>query len=137
MGYYTNLHGELEPSRPLTEAEVALIQEIFRKKDLDYFAYIDDDGEGLIDFNEGESGKFYDGVESLKHALELFAIKISDNDNEADRTNPRVPLSVTYSGTLDVEGEENDDMWRIIVQNNTVFTQKPQIIWRDEDIIPA
>jgi hypothetical protein len=135
MGYYSSITGELEPSRPLTESEVALIKEIFRKKDLDYFVYIDD--YGVIDFSQGESGKFYDGDKAVKHAFELFESKIFDNDNEEDRQNPSVPLSVTYSGTLDITGEEPEDMWRIIVRENKVFTQQARIVWEDEDIEPV
>jgi hypothetical protein len=35
----------------------------------------------------------------------------------------------TFSGYLYVEGEENDDMWRLYVKDGKAIQVKPEIVW--------
>lgn len=39
----------------------------------------------------------------------------------------------SWSGRLECEGEENTDMWRVIVRNGRAVRVEPRIVWPDED----
>ncbi|GAA3807556.1 DUF6205 family protein [Streptomyces chiangmaiensis] len=38
----------------------------------------------------------------------------------------------TFSGRLECEGEENTDIWRVIVRNGRAQRIEPRIVWPDE-----
>jgi len=38
----------------------------------------------------------------------------------------------TFTGRLDCEGEDNADMWRVIVRQGRVTRVEPRIVWPDE-----
>ena len=39
----------------------------------------------------------------------------------------------TFTGRLECEGEENTDLWRVIVRNGRAVRVEPRIVWPDED----
>jgi hypothetical protein len=39
----------------------------------------------------------------------------------------------TFTGRLDCEGEENTDMWRVVVRDGRAVRVEPRIVWPDED----
>lgn len=39
----------------------------------------------------------------------------------------------TFTGRLDCEGEENTDLWRVIVRDGRAVKVTPTIVWPDED----
>ena len=39
----------------------------------------------------------------------------------------------TFTGRLDCEGEENTDMWRVVVRDGRAVKVEPRIVWPDED----
>lgn len=39
----------------------------------------------------------------------------------------------TFTGRLDCEGEENTDMWRVVVRDGRAVKVTPRIVWPDED----
>lgn len=38
-----------------------------------------------------------------------------------------------FTGRLDCEGEENTDMWRVVVRDGRAVKVQPRIVWPDED----
>lgn len=38
-----------------------------------------------------------------------------------------------WSGRLECEGEDNSDMWRVVIRNGRAVKVQPRIIWPDED----
>ncbi len=39
----------------------------------------------------------------------------------------------TFTGRLDCEGEENTDLWRVIIRVGRAVKVQPRIVWPDED----
>ncbi|MFF2189284.1 DUF6205 family protein [Streptomyces sp. NPDC058155] len=39
----------------------------------------------------------------------------------------------TFTGRLECEGEENSDMWRVVVRDGRALKIKPRIVWPNED----
>ncbi|MFF0790412.1 DUF6205 family protein [Streptomyces spiralis] len=39
----------------------------------------------------------------------------------------------TFTGRLECEGEENTDIWRVIVRDGRALRIEPRIVWPDED----
>lgn len=39
----------------------------------------------------------------------------------------------TFTGRLECEGEENTDIWRVIVRGHRAVKVQPRIVWPDED----
>lgn len=39
----------------------------------------------------------------------------------------------TFTGRLDCEGEENTDLWRVVIRNGRAVKVEPRIVWPDED----
>jgi hypothetical protein len=39
----------------------------------------------------------------------------------------------TFTGRLDCEGEENTDIWRVVVRDGRAVKVEPRIVWPDED----
>lgn len=128
MGYYSDVYGELQPDTPLDDATLAKIETIYQDNEYDLSQAADltleDNGfgdmavpRGTVDFSPCEAFKLYDGAEIVT----TFLHQVKEE------------TGVTYSGTLDIEGEANDDIWRIIVEKSEVFTLRPKIVWNDED----
>jgi hypothetical protein len=38
-----------------------------------------------------------------------------------------------FTGRLDCEGEENTDLWRVVVRDGRAVKVEPRIVWPDED----
>lgn len=39
----------------------------------------------------------------------------------------------TFTGRLNCEGEENTDLWRVVVRDGRALRIEPRIVWPDED----
>ena len=39
----------------------------------------------------------------------------------------------TFTGRLDCEGEENTDIWRVVIRDGRAVKVEPRIVWPDED----
>lgn len=129
MGYYSSVYGELTPDTPLDNATLDKIKEIYddNEYEISYAAdFVLEDTSagpenflrGTLDFSPNEAFKLYDGAEIVTSFIQQV----------------KEETGVTYSGTLHIEGEENDDIWRIVVKNSDVFTHRPRIVWEDEDM---
>lgn len=41
-----------------------------------------------------------------------------------------------WTGWLECEGEENTDMWRVVIRDGRAIRVEPRIVWPDEDEVP-
>ncbi|MEV8418762.1 DUF6205 family protein [Streptomyces niveus] len=41
--------------------------------------------------------------------------------------------SHTFTGRLECEGEDNTDLWRVVVRDGRAVKVQPRIVWPDED----
>lgn len=39
----------------------------------------------------------------------------------------------TFTGRLECEGEENTDLWRVVIRDGRAVRVEPRIVWPDED----
>jgi hypothetical protein len=39
----------------------------------------------------------------------------------------------TFTGRLNCEGQESDDLWRVVIRDGRAVKVKPRIVWPDED----
>ncbi|MFJ2110608.1 DUF6205 family protein [Streptomyces sp. NPDC087850] len=128
MGYKTHVTGELAINPPLTWAEIK--NSIFDPADLSdsqnvMLAITEervDTDEGVLIRRTGtaivsrweESFKAYHLVEHVQMAIDAFP------DHE-------------WTGRLECEGEENTDVWRVIVRDRRAVKIEPRIVWPDEE----
>ena len=131
MGYYTSVTGELRIEPPLTWAEF---------KDSPFNGSSIDAWDGLkevrlriaeehVDTDEGslirktatalipeseDSRKYYHLVEHVQQAIDSFP-------------------GHTFTGRLDCEGEDNGDLWRVVIRDGRAEKVTPRIVWPDED----
>lgn len=130
MGYYTRVTGEIRIEPPLTWQEF---------KDSRFLPGSPNDNgnydvrlcvdEETVDTDEGQlvrktasvvlprwddSFKAYNLVEHVQAVIDAFP-------------------GHTFSGRLECEGEDNTDMWRVVVRNGHAVKVEPRIVWPDED----
>lgn len=126
MGYNTSVDGEITITPPLTWNEI---------KDSPFLA---NPGyklgvtlkvtEETVDTDEGQltrktssalgpawedAFKAYSLVEDVQKAIDAFPGHI-------------------FTGRLDCEGEENADLWRVVVRDGRAVKVEPQIVWPDD-----
>lgn len=109
MGYTTKFIGTIKPNRELKASEIAFIEELFesspREENNNFdFNYID------LEFEDDYSGFKYNGTEKsydmvgqvqyvIDHAIEKFP-------------------DLVFNGEFIAQGEEYDDRWKLIVEDN-------------------
>ena len=85
------------------------------------------------------SEKFYDAEEWMRFIIDNF-LKPGPRVI-AGRTPDTTPFSVLtrnhiINGVIDARGEESDDRWRLVVRNNVVTRQEPDLVWpSDEELL--
>lgn len=80
----------------------------------------------------------WDGREKF-YESEAWMIYIIDHflkpGAEASKTDDPQFASFTFdhvvNGTIEAQGEDNDDKWRLVVEDNVVRTQQAKIVWED------
>jgi hypothetical protein len=124
MGYNTSVTGEIDIEPPLTWAEFknspfADGDELDVKLRIETETVDTDDGplmrktaSALIPSWE-DSYKAYHLAEHVQRAIDVFP-------------------GHTFTGRLDCEGEENTDLWRVIIRDGRAKEIRPQIVWPDE-----
>ena len=130
MGYYTRVTGELHIEPPLTWPEF---------KDSRFLPGSPNDNgnydvqlradEETVDTDEGQlvrktasvllprwddSFKAYNLIEHVQAVIDAFPGR-------------------TFTGRLECEGEDNTDMWRLIVRDGRAVRVEPRIVWPDEE----
>jgi hypothetical protein len=153
MGYTTDFWGAVEISPPLNPAEVAYINGFSSTRRMNrrkgpYYVNPGSDGFGqdgesdIIDFNSpppgqpglwcqwevSEDGKRieWDGGEKFYSAKEWMAYIIDHFLKPgaiAKRELPFLQANHTVNGVIDAQGEDSDDRWRLVVEDNRVTTQ--------------
>lgn len=123
MGYITNVYGELISSPPLTWSEfkdspfyapngkdrdVKLVVSEVRVETEDG-SLVRRTATGLATANEDE-GRARHLIEHVQEAVDAFP-------------------GHTWSGRLECEGEENTDMWRVVIRDGRAVRIEPTITW--------
>ena len=118
MSYDTSFTGKIDVEPPFTAAQVEEIRLFAERRHDDGPSYYcqwraTPDGSG-IEWDRTE--KFVGADEWMKIVIDTFV----------------VPNSQIANGTIDAEGEEPDDIWRIVVHNNDVRAVKAVVTWPDD-----
>lgn len=129
MGYYTTVTGEISIEPPLTWAEIKaspFAPSDTVRDDFDVRLRIE---ETAVDTDEGQlirraasalvaswsdCFKAYYLVEHIQKAIDAFP-------------------GHTFTGRLECEGEENTDIWRVVVRDGRAVKVEPRIVWPDEE----
>lgn len=130
MGYHTHVEGEFAITPPLTWNEFKGSEfaphNITSTYEPDLILRVD---ESSVDTDDGpllrrvatalemrDIGEYRERglVETVQRAIDAFP-------------------GHTFTGRLECEGEENTDMWRVVVRDGRAVRVEPRIVWPDED----
>jgi hypothetical protein len=120
MGYHTDFWGSVSVDPPLSPMEVTGLLSFSREEHgpdtPGYYCQWEptEDGTG-IKWDENE--KFYDSVPWMAYIIDTFL----------------APAGHVVNGTIDAQGEDSEDRWRLVVRDNVVSKQTPRLVWPDED----
>lgn len=110
MGYYTTFNGNISlKNARLTNVQVERLREIV---DTEFYhdVLVDDTG---VQFNY-LSGKYYGFEDSAREIVDHL-----------------VGLGYDVYGSIEAHGEESPDIWRVVIRDNKVATERAKIIWPD------
>lgn len=117
MGYTTTFEGSIKVKPPFDKELADKINAYCREDHTNQYpgrwCGWETDGEG-IHWNGGE--KFYNSLQWMEHLIQTYV----------------KPTGRTADGTIECHGEENTDIWRIEVRENTVTRTNPQITWNPQ-----
>jgi enoyl reductase-like protein len=133
MGYISDLSGEIcinedlkfEDHRKLMKAKVA--------KTLD--GQVPGDYDVYVDYEQAfEDAKDYTIVRFVAAEIRPYysSMKAYTIMEDVQRIVDLLGPGYTYSGAIEVDGEESGDLWRIYVRNGKAEAVRPQIVWPDE-----
>lgn len=131
MGYKTCVTGELTITPPLTWSEF---------KDTPFNTSSIDSYDGLMDVKlriEEERTETAEGTLIRKTASAL--VRAFEEEYKAYHLLEHVQMAVdafpghTWGGRFDCEGEENGDLWRVVIRDGRAVKVTPSIVWPDED----
>ena len=86
--------------------------------------------------------KFYDSAEWMAYLIDTFlkagaTVQAELAEPVEGRDYPEAFAHFTFDhvvdGTIEAQGEEADDRWRLVVTANEVTTQRAHFVWSDED----
>jgi len=132
MGYTTHVTGEFAIEPPLTwnEIKASPFEPVVRGKygavDIDLDICVE---ETSVDTDEGTL------VRRIGTALAMRQIdeyRARDLVKQVQRCIDLFP-GHTFTGRLECEGEENTDLWRVIIRDGRAVRIEPRIVWPDED----
>ena len=124
MGYNTSVTGEIRIEPPLAWREFK--DSPFAGRDMDVKLRIDEE---TVDTDDGplirktasaivpaweDSYKAYKLIDHVQQAIDAFP-------------------GHTFTGRLECEGEENTDIWRVVIRDGRAVRIEPRIVWPDED----
>lgn len=131
MSYYTHVTGEFAIDPPLTWAEIKN-SPFERASRPAYLA----EGIDLLLRVEETSSETDEGTLTQRSGVALVMQEIDEYREEklADQVQRVIDMfpGHVFTGRLDGEGEDNADMWRIIIRDGRAVKIKAQIIWPDE-----
>lgn len=132
MGYNTSVSGEITITPPLTwnEIKASPFEPVGRGQycaiDIDLVLRIE---ETSVDTDEGTL------VRRTGTALVMRQIDEYRARNLVEQVQQCIDLfpGHTFTGRLDCEGEENADMWRVVIRDGRAVRVEPRIVWPDEE----
>lgn len=161
MGYSTDFWGQINVEPPLNREEIDYLEQFSRTRRMDREKgpyYVDgggfagqDDEPDIRDFNRPPSGqpslwcqwtptedgeaivwddgeKFYNAEKWMKYLVDHFI----GSKPLAKSTLPFLQ-GHTCNGIIDAQGEDADDRWRIVVEENKVFVQYGETRFTDAE----
>lgn len=127
MGYTTRVTGEFQITPPLKWPEIKdtpYISDDWRDSDL--VLRVDDQ---LIDTDDGPLIRRTASVLAMRHIDEYRANGLLETVQKAIDAFP----GHTFTGRLECEGEENTDIWRVVIRDGRAVKVEPRIVWPDCD----
>lgn len=130
MGYHTYVTGEFEITPPLTWQEF---------KDSEFAPHnIENTWEPDLALRVvEEEADTEDGPLLRRTATALYMREIDEyRERGLVETVQRAIDSFpghTFTGRLECEGEENTDLWRVVIRDGRAVRIEPRIVWPDED----
>jgi hypothetical protein len=161
VGYTTSFSGSVRISPPLNAEEIAFLTKFNETRRMhcqqgpyyvDRGGFMGQDHDlDVLDYNRpppGQPGlwckwrptedgtkivwdggeKFYDSPEWMKYIIAHFLAPGAIAKSEL----PFLQANHTVSGTIEAQGEESDDRWDLVVQDNRVFTRAYERVARGD-----
>ncbi len=154
MGYTTDFSGSVTVTPPLNEAEVAYLNKFaatrrMRRKQGPYCVE-DERKADIVDYNtppEGQPGlwcqwvstedgteitwdggeKFYNAPEWMEYIIDHF---LAPGAKAAEQL-PFLQANHIVNGTIEAQGEDGDDRWRLVATNNVVAVNAGRVVYED------
>lgn len=132
MGYTTHVRGEFTIEPPLTWNEIkdSPFEPVGRGQycalDIDLALRVE---ETSVDTDEGTLVR-RTGTALVMRQIDEYRAR--DLVEQVQRCLGLFP-GHTFTGRLECEGEENTDLWRVIVRDGRAVRIEPRIVWPDED----
>lgn len=131
MGYYIHTSGDLKIEPPLTMKEL--------REHPEWLGFNDTDGKGnvirwagrtVMVVTEDEHENTDDGVLIRRQgvSVKIWSDELRDFEDDLQRLVDTFP-GHRWVGRIDVEGDENLDVWRVFVRGGKVIRTKPEIVW--------
>lgn len=132
MSYHTHVTGEFAITPPLTWAEIQgspfkrVSRPAYLAEGIDLLLRVE---ETTVDTDEGSL------VRRTGVALVMQEIDEYRERGLVDQVQRVIDLfpGHTFTGRLECEGEENTDMWRVMVRNGRAVKIAPRIVWPDDE----
>lgn len=132
MSYTTHVTGQFAITPPLSWNEIknSPFEPIGRRAygtvDIDLTLRIDEE---TVDTDEGQLVRRTASALVMPHIDEYRARGLVE---QVQRCLDLFP-GHTFTGRLECEGEENTDLWRVVIGNGRAVRIEPRIVWPDED----
>ncbi|MFI7315189.1 DUF6205 family protein [Streptomyces hygroscopicus] len=130
MGYTTGVTGEFTITPPLTWNEI-------KNSPFSPYPPAGDDRLELVLRVDEENIETDDGPLIRRTASALVMVDIDEYRahnllNVVQQAIDAFPGHV-FTGRLECEGEENTDLWRVVIHDGRAVRVEPRIVWPDED----
>lgn len=77
--------------------------------------------------------KFYDSVEWMQYLIDHFLKPGAHAEKTSDSMFYGFTFNHTLNGTINAQGEDPDDIWRLVVKDNVAREVRPEIVWPEID----
>ncbi|MEV5770126.1 DUF6205 family protein [Streptomyces antimycoticus] len=131
MGYITHVTGQFAIAPPLTWNEIKnspfepIGRGAYGTADIDLTLRIDEEA---VDTDEGQLVRRTASALVMPHIDEYRARGLVE---QVQRCLDAFP-GHTFTGRLECEGEENTDLWRVVIRDGRAVKITPRIVWPDE-----
>lgn len=134
MSYITRVTGGFTITPPLTWTEIKtspfepIGRRAYGAADIDLALRIDEE---TVDTDEGQLVRRSASALVMPHIDEYRARGLVEQVQQCLDIFP----GHTFTGRLECEGEENTDLWRVIVRDGRAVRIEPRIVWPDEGAV--